>query len=147
MDNSEVQIAEERLSAKEYIDFLRRTELGSQYPLERFDDRIRTLVKSAQISLAARDAEGTLVGALFGLTDYAYWLFVTDLGVDRRFLRQGIGRRLMQTAHLLAGGERNIAVYLVTNEKAVPFYEALGMKRADDVMQLNHIEWTDFTVK
>ena len=27
------------------------------------------------------------------------------------------------------------------NEKAVPFYEKLGMKRADDVMQYNHVEW------
>ena len=23
-----------------------------------------------------------MVGVLFGLTDYAYWLYVTDLGVD-----------------------------------------------------------------
>lgn len=27
---------EERLSAEEYIDFLKRTDLGSQYPKERF---------------------------------------------------------------------------------------------------------------
>ena len=32
-------------------------------------------------------------------------------------------------------------------EDAVPFYEKLGMKRADDVMQYNHIEWTEWTVE
>ena len=32
------------------------------------------------------------------------------------------------------------------NENAVPFYEKCGMKRADDVMKYNHIEWTEFTV-
>ena len=52
----------------------------------------------------------------------------------------------MEQALALAGGEKDIAVYLVANEKAVPFYEKLGMKRADDVMQYNHIEWTEFTV-
>ena len=29
---------------------------------------------------------------------------------------------------------------------AVPFYEKLGMKQADDVMKYNHIEWTEWTV-
>ena len=79
--------------------------------------------------------------------DFAYWLFVTYLGVDRQFERQGIGRRLMQDALALAGGEKDIAVYLVANEKAVPFYEKLGMKKAEDVMQYNHVEWTPFTVQ
>ncbi len=147
MQQNTVQIKEERLSAEEYIDFLKRTDLGSQYPKERFRQRIETLVSSVQISLTARDRENRLVGALFGLTDYAYWLFVTDLGVDRAWLRQGIGRRLMKTAHELAGGEKNIAVYLIANENAVPFYQAIGMKHATDVMQDNRIEWTEFTVE
>ena len=147
MQQNTVQIKEERLSAEEYIDFLKRTDLGSQYPKERFRQRIETLVSSVQISLTARDRENRLVGALFGLTDYAYWLFVTDLGVDRNCVRQGIGRRLMKTAHELAGGEKNIAVYLIANENAVPFYQAIGMKHATDVMQDNRIEWTEFTVE
>ncbi|MBQ4193622.1 MAG: GNAT family N-acetyltransferase [Clostridia bacterium] len=142
-----IEIQSERLSAEEYIDFLRRTDLGSQYPRERFEVRIPTLLRSASVSLAARNEDGLLVGVLLGVTDFAYWLFVTDLGVDRNYERQGIGRRLMQTAHEIAGGERDIAVYLVANEHAVPFYEKLGMEHADDVMTLNHIDWTDFTVE
>ena len=31
-------IREERLAAEEYIDFLKHTDLGSQYPKERFED-------------------------------------------------------------------------------------------------------------
>ena len=139
-------IISERLTAEEYIDFLKRTDLGSQYPLERFGERIARLVNTVSISLTARNDEGLLIGVLFGLTDFAYWLYVTDLGVDRRYERQGIGMKLMQKAHEMAGGERDIAVYLVANENAVPFYEKLGMKKADDVMKYNHIEWTEFTV-
>ena len=99
------------------------------------------------ISLTARNEDGLVVGVLFGLTDFAYWLYVTDLGVDRNYERQGIGRRLMKKAHELAGGERDIAVYLVANEKAIPFYKTIGMERADDVMRYNHVDWTDFTVE
>ena len=145
--NDPIAIRSERISPEEYIDFLKRTDLGSQYPKERFGDRVARLVKNASISLTARDESGRVVGALLGLTDFAYWLYVTDLGVDRAYERRGIGRRLMKAAHELAGGEKDIAVYLIANEKAVPFYEKLGMKKADDVMQYNRIEWTEFTVE
>ena len=145
MDN--ITICEERISAEEYIEFLKRTDLGSQYPKERFFERISKLVKNVSISLTARNDNGLLVGVLFGLTDFCYWLYITDLGVDRAYERQGIATKLMKKAHELAGGEKDIAVYLIANEDAVPFYEKLGMKRADDVMQYNHIEWTEWTVE
>ena len=141
-----VHIQSERLTAVEYIGFLARTDLGSQYPRERFEERIPKLLNNASLSLAARNEDGLLVGVLLGLTDFAYWLYVTDLGVDRAYERQGIGRQLMKTALDLAGGEKDIAVYLIANENAVPFYEKLGMKLSTDVMQYNHIDWTEFTV-
>ena len=141
------EIQSERLTAGEYIDFLKRTDLGSQYPKERFEERIPRLLENASISLVARDETHRAVGVLLGLTDFAYWLFVTDLGVDRSCVRQGIGRSLMKAALALAGGEKDIAVYLAANEKAVPIYEKLGMKKADEVMKYNHIEWTEFTVE
>ena len=142
-----IKITSERVSQGEYIDFLKRTDLGSQYPKERFDERIEKLVNNVSISIVARNEDNLIVGVLFGLTDFAYWLYVTDLGVDRNYERQGIGRRLMKAALEAAGGEKDIAVYLITNENAVPFYEELGMKRADEVMKYNHIEWTEFTVQ
>ena len=145
--NEPIEIREERLSPEEYIDFLKRTDLGSQYPAERFEERIARLVRNVSVSLAARTEDGTLVGVLFGLTDFAYWLYVTDIGVDRAFTRRGIGKRLMKTAHELAGGEKDIAVYLIANENAVPFYEKIGMKKSVDVMQYSSIDWTEFTVQ
>jgi len=145
--NEKIGIIEERISANEYIDFLKRTDLGSQYPKERFENRIATLVNTVSISLVARNECGTVVGVLFDLTDFAYWLYVTDLGVDRAYTGQGIGRKLMETAHEIAGGEKDIAVYLIANENAIGFYEKLGMKKSVDVMQYNKIEWTDFVVE
>lgn len=145
--NKFITIRQERLSPEDYIDFLKRTDLGSQYPKERFEERVARLLKNATISLAARNESGLLAGVLLGLTDYAYWLYVTDLGVDRAYERQGIGSELMRTAHELAGGEKDIAVYLIANEEAIPFYDKLGMKKSDEVMEYNRIEWTGFTVE
>lgn len=140
-------IQEERLTAEQYIAFLKRTDLGSQYPRERFRERIEKLVRTVPVSLVAHDENGQILGVLFALTDFCYWLFVTDLGVDRDHAHQGIGTALMKAAHTLAGGEKDIAVYLVANDRAIPFYEKLGMEKADDVMQYNHIDWTPFTVE
>ena len=142
-----INIQSERLSANAYIDFLKRTNLGSQYPKERFEQRIEKLVQTVSISLVARNENGEIVGVLFALTDFAYWLWVTDLGVARDYEGQGIGRALMKRAHEEAGGEKDIAIYLVANEKAVPFYEKLGMKKSEEVMEYSHVEWTNFTVE
>ena len=140
-------IKEERLTAEEYIEFLTHTDLGSQYPKERFRQRIGTLVNRASISLVARNETGSIVGVCFGITDFAYWLFITDLGVVRECAGQGIGTALVKKLHQVAGGEENIIMYTCFNENAYGFYEKLGMHKPNDVVVLNRIEWTDFTVE
>ena len=141
------EIKSERITAEEYIEFLKRTDLGSQYPKERFNERIERLVKNVSISLVARNEENKIIGVCFALTDFAYWLLLTDLGVDRDYVKQGIGKQLIETAHELAGGKDDIILYTCVNEKAIPFYEKMGMSFASDVMEYNKIQWTDFTVE
>ena len=146
-------IQEERLTPESYIAFLRRTDLGGQYPKERFEERIAILVKKASISLTARDAAGNLIGVCFGITDFAYWLFITDLGVVREWSGKGVGRALVKALHRRAGesldggGEKNIIMYTCANENATGFYEKLGMTKSNDIYMLNRMEWTDFTVE
>ena len=147
MKTENIIINEERLSPEEYIDFLKRTDLGSQYPKERFTERITKLVKNVSISLVVRNEESLIVGVLFGLTDFCYWLYITDLGIDRNYERRGIATKLMKKAYELAGGEKDIAVYLIANDNAIPFYKKLGMNFSNDVMQYNHIDWTEWTVE
>lgn len=141
------KINEERLTADEYIDFLKETDLGSQYPKERFQERINKLVKNASISLVARNESNRIIGVCFGITDFAYWLFMTDLGVIRECTGQGVVKALVKKLHELAGGMKDIIMYTCVNENAIPFYEKIGMSRPDDVMVYNKIEWTDFTVR
>lgn len=142
----ECTIQEERLTAEEYVGFLKETDLGSQYPKERFAERIGKLVRNVPVSLTARGADGALLGVCFGITDFAYWLFITDLGVVRACTGQGIGRALVRKAHDIAGGEKDIIMYTCPHRDAVPFYEKLGMEKTDDLMVYDKIEWTGFAV-
>lgn len=141
-----VTYSEERIQKYEYIEFLKRTDLGSQYPKERFDGRIDRLLKNAPVSLTARDENQRLIGTILGITDFAYWLFITDLGVDRSYVHKGIGKTLMQKALDLAGGANDIIMYTCANENAVGFYEKFGMQKAEDIMVFSRVEWTPFTV-
>lgn len=140
-------IREERLTPEAYIEFLRHTDLGSQYPAERFHERIATLLQRAAISLTARDEAGALIGVGLGITDFAYWLFITDLGVVREWTGRGVGKALVRQMHRIAGGEDEIIMYTCANENATGFYEKLGMTRPEDVYVLNRVSWTDFTVE
>lgn len=142
----EIKITEERITKEQYIEFLHRTDLGSQYPKERFEQRIGTLVERVPISIVAKE-EDKIVGVCFGITDFAYRLFVTDLGIDRDYVKQGLGSKLLKMVHEIAGGEKNIIMYTCANEDAVSFYKKNGMKFSNDVMQRSeHMEWTEFTV-
>ena len=146
-------IQQERLTPEAYIEFLRHTDLGSQYPKERFHERIAILVEKASIRLTARDADGALIGVCFGITDFAYWLFITDLGVVREWTGRGVGKALVRELHRIAGeslaggGEENIIMYTCANENATGFYEKLGTVKPDDIYMLNKVAWTDFTVE
>lgn len=146
MDYMDYTISEERLTPAAYIAFLAQSDLGSQYPAERFQERVARLVESVPISLTARDPAGRLVGVCLGLTDFAYWLFLTDLGVVRDCAGRGIGRALVKRALAAAGGEENIILYACAHPGALPFYRKIGMEPAQDVMVYDHIDWTPFTV-
>lgn len=143
----EYTIRQERLETKEYMQFLQRNELTNDYPAERFKRRIEKLVSSVNVSLVARNKEGMVVGVLFGLTDYAYLLYVTDLAVDKDYKHQGIGPRLIKKAVAIAGGDKDIEVYFKAKTKNAHFYEKIGMKKATNILTLNQVDWSKFTVQ
>ena len=60
---------------------------------------------------------------------------------------RGLGRRVVEEAErwIRELGCREIVID--SRIVAVPFYEKLGMKPADEVMKYNHIDWTEWTVE
>ncbi|MBN2048422.1 MAG: GNAT family N-acetyltransferase [Anaerolineaceae bacterium] len=136
----------ERLTADEYLEYLCRTDLGSQYPRENFLQRIDILMENYDVSATARDDDGRLVGVGLGITDFAYFLFVTDLSVDRALVGQGIGKELLRMLHEAAGGEDDIIMYTDSASNAIGFYEKSGMKNYPSLMAKDCKAWTEFTV-
>ena len=138
--------SDERLSPSEYISFLQTTDLGTMYPKKNFKDRIRRLLASVEITITARDGD-TLVGVCLGITDHAYFLFLTDLGVSRDYERRGIGRSLVAKAHEVAGGKEDIAVVTWANLKAMSLYTACGFVPKKGLVAKEATKWELFDVR
>ena len=137
----------ESLTFNEYKDFLKQTDLGSQYPEENFKKRITKLLENRSVSITARNENDLLIGVCFGLTDFSYFLFLTDLGVDRNYENQGIGKELINLAQSKAGGEDDIIVVVLSNENAINFYKKCGYRTDSDLLLKPCKVWTDFNVE
>lgn len=137
---------DERLSRTEYFLFLRTSNLGLMYPRKNFEERIERLLANAGIMITARHAE-TLVGVCMGITDHAYFLFLTDLGVSRDYERRGIGRSLVTKAHKVAGSTEDITIVTWANRKAMPLYAACGIVPQEGLIGREGTEWDLFDVR
>ena len=89
------------LSPEEFIDVLVRSTLAERRPVHDLD-AIRAMLKNADVIVTAR-LDGLLVGVSRAITDFAYCTYLSDLAVDEKRQRQGIGRELIRRTHEAAG--------------------------------------------
>ena len=60
------------------------------------------------------------------ITDFSYCCYLSDLAVDTAYQGQGIGKRLIEETHAVAG--RQTSLFLVSAPAAVDYYPKIGMK-------------------
>lgn len=118
---------EPSLSAEEFIDILRRSTLAERRPVQE-RDRIEKMLRHATLIITAR-RDGVLVGVCRSLSDRTYVTYVSDLAVDVNYQRQGIGQRLLELTHELAGQETRMV--LLAAPAATGYYPHIGMSRHD----------------
>jgi predicted N-acetyltransferase YhbS len=113
------------LAPEQFIDVLRRSTLAERRPV---DDAatIREMIRNADVILTARQ-EGLLVGVARALTDFAFCTYLSDLAVDEKYQRQGIGRELIRRTHEAAG--LHTVLILVAAPKAQTYYPHIGMTK------------------
>lgn len=115
---------EPELSAEEFKAVLIASTLGERRPVRDLD-RLAKMLREADLVVTARDG-GVLVGISRAVTDYSYCCYLSDLAVDVRYQRQGIGKRLIEETHQAAGEETTLI--LVAAPAAEGYYPHVGMK-------------------
>ena len=102
------------LTPEEFIDVLVRSTLADAGP---FTTRRRPPdAGRADLILTAR-ADGLLVGVSRALTDFAFCTYLSDLAVDERYQRQGIGRELIRHTHEAAGRDTTLIFLAVPRRR------------------------------
>ena len=81
------------LTVEEFIDILSRSTLAERRPVNDIV-AIQRMLQNADAIITARIADH-LVGVARSLTDFAFATYLSDLAVDERYQRRGIGSALM----------------------------------------------------
>jgi GNAT superfamily N-acetyltransferase len=113
------------ISVEAFADVLGRSTLGARRPLE---DRacLEAMLRHANL-LCTAWADGVLVGVARSVTDFAYCCYLSDLAVDERHQRRGIGRELIRLTQSRLGPRARLV--LLAAPKAVDYYPRLGFER------------------
>jgi predicted N-acetyltransferase YhbS len=113
------------LTSEEFIDVLVRSTLAERRPVHDFDT-IRAMLKNADLIVTAR-LDRLLVGVSRAITDFAYCTYLSDLAVDQRHQRHGIGRELIRRTHEAAG--LHTTLILLAAPMAQAYYPHVGMTK------------------
>lgn len=126
---------EQTLSVEEFTEVLINSTLGERRPIAE-PDRIAKMLEHANLTITARH-NGKLVGVARSLTDFLYCTYLSDLAIDEKYQKQGIGKELIRQTKLASPKAKLI---LLAAPKAVSYYPRIGMKQWEQCYVLDNIE-------
>ena len=124
--------AVEPVTPGQYIDVLQRSGFAERRPVDDFEC-IRDMVANANLLVTAWHG-AQLIGVARSVTDFAYCCYLSDLAVDEKFQRSGIGRQLIDETRRRLGPRCRIV--LLAAPKAVDYYPKVGFTRHDSAWVL-----------
>ena len=110
------------LTADQFIDVLNRSTLGQRRPV---DDRacMEGMIRNSNLCVTAWDG-AKLVGVARSMTDFHYACYLSDLAVDERYQRAGIGKALI--AHTQRQLGPRCRIRLIAAPGAAEYYPKIG---------------------
>ena len=124
----------EKINAALFRDILIRSTLGSRRPIHQ-PDVLQKMVEYGNLIITAKD-NGIIIGIARSLTDFAYCTYLSDLAVDERYQKKGIGKELIRQTKLAAPQAKLI---LLSAPKAVQYYPRIGMKHHEYCFMLDDV--------
>ncbi len=115
------------LHPDEFIDLLARSTLAERRPVQE-PETVRGMLVHADLIVTAR-VGGLLVGVSRAITDFHYCTYLSDLAVDEKWQRRGIGRELIKRTHEAAG--LHTTLILLAAPKARSYYPHVGLVEHD----------------
>ena len=123
---------ENDLSAAEFIAVLQNSTLAERRPVHDAA-RISRMLQHANLIVTAR-AEGQLVGVSRALSDFAFCTYLSDLAVDLKWKKEGIGKDFIRQTKSPRGPGKLI---LLASPAAEQYYPKIGMQHAPHCYFIN----------
>lgn len=113
------------LPAQEFQAVLKSSTLAERRPAEDIE-RLDKMLRNADIVVTARNGD-KLIGISRAITDYSFCCYLADLAVDVAYQGQGIGKKLIEETHMIAG--LHTGLFLVSAPAAEGYYPKIGMRQ------------------
>ncbi|OMF21480.1 GNAT family N-acetyltransferase [Paenibacillus sp. FSL H8-0548] len=91
-------------------------------------ERLQKMIDHADIIISAWD-EDKLVGIARAITDYVYCCYLSDLAVDDKYQKLGIGKKLVELLRESLGPE--VSLVLLSAPAALDYYPRIGFTQTD----------------
>lgn len=125
---------EKNISVEEFTEVLVNSRLGERRPIDE-PDRIAKMLEHGNLIVTAR-FDGKLVGVARSLTDFLYCTYLSDLAVEDKFQKQGIGKELIRLTKLETPKAKLILLAAPNTES---YYPKIGMTRHESCYYLDNI--------
>jgi N-acetylglutamate synthase-like GNAT family acetyltransferase len=114
-----------KLTTDEFIDILNCSTLGERRPI---DDKecIDGMIKNADIIVVAIDSD-KIVGVARAVTDYNYCCYLSDLAVEQKYQKNGIGKQLISKVQEQLNDKCKII--LLSAPDATEYYPKIGFTK------------------
>jgi len=124
------------VTTEQFIDLLNNSTLGERRPVEDLEC-ISGMVNNSNLMVTAWDNE-SLVGIARSMTDFHYVCYLSDLAVDKKYQKCGIGKQLQVITQEQLGPKCKLL--LVAAPDANAYYEHIGFTNNTRCWILNRDE-------
>lgn len=126
---------EKSLDVSEFVKVLKNSTLAERRPVED-EQRISSMCNNANLIVTAR-LNGKLVGVARSITDFVYCTYLSDLAVDVKYQKKGIGKRLIEETKNQTPQAKLI---LLSAPAAVDYYPRIGMTKHNHCFYIDDVK-------
>jgi predicted N-acetyltransferase YhbS len=130
-----IYTVEKSLDVSEFIEVLKKSKLAERRPIDD-EQRISSMCNNANLIVTAR-LDGILIGVARSITDFVYCTYLSDLAVDVKYQKTGIGKRLIEETKKQTPQAKLI---LLSAPAAVDYYPKIGMTKHNHCYYIDNVK-------
>lgn len=130
-----IYTVEKSLDVSEFIEVLKNSTLAERRPVDD-EQRISSMCNNANLIVTAR-LDGKLIGVARSITDFVYCTYLSDLAVDVKHQKKGIGKKLIEETKKITPQANLI---LLSAPAAVDYYPKIGLSKHNHCYYLTDIK-------